>query len=168
MLNEDDKMLLKNEEVAKEFNQYFGHVTDSLDLYEWVCEGQDDVDNIVYKFRNHPSIIKIKERYKVKEKFSFILATTEEIKAIIRDLPTYKAAGGEIPVNVLKKSNFVFDELTICANYALINGKFPITLKNANFTPVDKKDDPTDKTNFDQLVFCPYYQKCLNGLFITN
>ena len=69
MLIENDKMLLKNEEVAKEFNQYFGHITDSLDSYEFpdvrVCEGQDDIDNIVYKFRNHPSIIKIKERYKV-------------------------------------------------------------------------------------------------------
>ena len=152
MLIENDKMLLKNEEVAKEFNQYFGHITDSLDLYEFpdvrVCEGRDDIDNIVYKFRNHPSIIKIKERYKVKENFSFRLATTEEIKAIIRDLPTNKAAGGEIPVNVLKKSNFSFDELTICVNYALINRKFPITLKNANVTPVHKKDDPTDKTNF--------------------
>ena len=69
MLIENDKMLLKNEEVAKEFNQYFGHITDSLDSYEFpdvrVCEGQDDIDNIIYKFRNHTSIIKIKERYKV-------------------------------------------------------------------------------------------------------
>ena len=45
-LIEKDKILLKNEEVAKEFNQYFGHITDSLDLYEIyyikVCEGPDD------------------------------------------------------------------------------------------------------------------------------
>ena len=27
-------MLLNNEEIAKEFNQYFGHITDSLNLYE--------------------------------------------------------------------------------------------------------------------------------------
>ena len=110
MLIENDKMLLKNEEVVNKFNQYFGHITNFLDLYEFpdvrVCEGRDDIDNIVYKFRNHPSIIKIKEQYKVKENFSFRLATTEEIKAIIRDLPTNKAAGGEIPVNILKKSIF--------------------------------------------------------------
>ena len=31
-LIENDKMLLKNEEVGKVFNQYFGHITDSLDL----------------------------------------------------------------------------------------------------------------------------------------
>ena len=92
--------------------------------------------------------MKIKERHKVKENFSFRLATAEEIKVIIKDLPTNKAASGEIPVNVLKKSIFFFDEPTSCVNYALINGKFPITLKNANVTPVHKKDDPTDKTNF--------------------
>ena len=89
----------------------------------------------------------------------FQLATTEEIKAIIRDLPTNKAAGSEIPVNVLKKSNFSFDELTICVNYALINGKFPITLKNANVTPVHKKDDPTDKTNFRPISVLPLLSK---------
>ena len=106
-------MLLNNEEVPKEFNQCFGHITDSLNLYESpevrVCGGLDDIDNIVYKFRNHPNIVEIKERYKVKGNFSFRLATTEEIKAIIRDRPMNKAAGGKIPVNILKESNFSFD-----------------------------------------------------------
>ena len=51
MLIENDKMLIKNKEVGKVFNQYFGHITDSLDLYgfpdEKVCEGLDDIDNIL-------------------------------------------------------------------------------------------------------------------------
>ena len=110
MLIENDKRLLKNEEVAQEFNQYFGHITNSLDLYEFpdenVCEGLNDIDNIVCKFRNHPSIVKIEERYKVKGNFSFRLTTTEQIKAIIRDIPTNKAVGGEIPENILK--NLIF------------------------------------------------------------
>ena len=100
-------MLLNNEEIGKEFNQNSGHITDSLNLYEFsdvkFYEGLDDIDNIVYKFKNHPSIVKIKERYKVKGNVSFRLAMTKEIKAIIRDLPTNKAAGGEIAVNILKK-----------------------------------------------------------------
>ena len=120
---------------------------------------KDDIDNIVYKFRNHSSIVKIKEQYKVKSNFSFRLATTEEIKVIIRDLPTNKVAGGEIPVNILKKSIFSFDELTKCVNYALTNGKFPITLKNANVTPVQKKDNPTDKTNFRSVSVLPLLSK---------
>ena len=96
---------------------------------EKVCEGLDGIDNIVCEFRNHPSIVKNKEEYKVNGNFSLRLATTEQIKTRIKDLPTNKAARGEIPVRILKKSNFPFDELTICVNYGLINGKFPITLK---------------------------------------
>ena len=114
---------------------------------------------MVYKFRNHPSIVKIKELYKVKGNFSFRLATTEKIKAIIRDLPTNKAASAEITVNILKKSDFSFDDLTICVNYALINGEFPITLKNAYVIPVHKKDDPTDKTNFRPVSVSPLLSK---------
>ena len=92
---------------------------------------------MTYKFWNHPSIVNIKEQYKVKGNFSFRL--TEEIKAIIKDLPTIKTAGGEIPVNILKKSNFSFNEFTICVNYSLINRKFPITLKMQMSHPYIKK-----------------------------
>ena len=59
----------------------------------------------------------------------------------------------------MKKSNFSFDELTKCVNYALTNGKFPITLKNANVTSVHKKDDPTDKTNFRPVSVLPLLSK---------
>ena len=59
----------------------------------------------------------------------------------------------------MKKSNFSFDELTICVSYALIHGKFPITFKNVNFTPVHKKDDPTDKRNFRPVTIFPLLSK---------
>ena len=61
MLIENYKTLQKNEEVAKEFNQYFGHIKDSLDLYKFpyakVCKELDDIDNIVCKIRNYPSVV---------------------------------------------------------------------------------------------------------------
>ena len=79
-----------------------------------------------------------------------------------------KAAGGEITVNVLKKSNFSFDELTICVNYALINGKFPVTLKNVNVTPVHKKDDPTDKTNFRPISVLPLLSKAFERVIYSQ
>ena len=65
----------------------------------------------------------------------------------------------------MKKSNFSFNELTICVNYALINRKFPITLKNANVTPVHKKDDPADKTNFRPIFFCVCVLLLLSKVF---
>ena len=41
----------------------------------------------------------------------------------------------------------------------MINGKFPITFKNANVTSVHKKDDPTDKTNFRPISVLPLLSK---------
>ena len=41
----------------------------------------------------------------------------------------------------------------------MINGKFPITLKNANVIPVHKKGDPTDKTNFRPVIVLPLLSK---------
>ena len=158
MLIKKDKMLLTNEEVAKEFNQYFGHINDSLDLYgsfyEKFWEELVHIDSIVCKFTNHQ---KIKEWCKFKGSFSSRLATTEEIKVIIRDLPTNKAAWG-------KSQSIYWRNL----NHALINGKFPSILKYVNVTTVHKKDNPTDKTNFRQFSVLPLLSKILNWLFKTN
>ena len=73
----------------------------------------------------------------------------------------------------MKKSYFSFNELTICVNHALINGKFPSILKNADIhkkcTPVHKKDDPSDKTilwpvSVLSLLFCLYLSVWTNYL----
>ena len=45
--------------------------------------------------------------------------------------------------------------VTICVNQTLIIENFPITLRNANVTPVHKNDDPTDKTNFRPVNVLP-------------
>ena len=92
------------------------------------------------KFKTHPSIVKIKKHFKINTTFSFSPTSKDEIVAIIKDLQNNKAAGGEIPLNILKKSNFTFDELTECVNCTLRNEKFPDSLKNAIISPVYKKD----------------------------
>ena len=50
----------------------------------------------------------------------------------------------------------------------MINGKFPITLKNANITPVHKKDDPTDKTNFSPISVLPLLSKVLERVIYNQ
>ena len=111
------------------------------------------------KFKTHPNIVKIKRRFKINTTFSFSLTSKDEIVAIIKDLQNNKAAGGEIPLNILKKSNFIFDKLTECVNYTLKNGKFPDSLKKATITPVYKKDDPTDKVNYRPVSVWPLLSK---------
>ena len=110
-----------------------------------------EIDNIVPKFKTHPSIVKIKKHFKINTTFSFSPTSKDEIVAIIKDLQNNKAAGGEIPLNFLKKSNFTFHKLTECINYTLKNGKFSDSLTMLLLPQFIKK--------MIQLVFCHYYLK---------
>ena len=84
---------------------------------------------IVSKFETLLNTVKIKKHFKTNTTFSFIPTSKDEIVAIIKDLQNNKATVGKIPLNILKKSNFTFDELTECVNYILKNGKFSDSLK---------------------------------------
>ena len=66
---------------------------------------------------------------------------------IIIIIPNNKATGGEIPLHILKQIGFTYQMLTDCINNALSRGIFPDSSKVANITPVDKKDEATDKEN---------------------
>ena len=73
-LNESGEILTENMKIVKTFNSYFKSVTDSLELFDWPLKSKvsyDKVQNIIKRFSNHPSIIKIKHKFKLKKKFSF-------------------------------------------------------------------------------------------------
>ena len=111
--------------MNQSLSNYFLKIVNSLDLYEFPSkpssEYADEIDNIVSKFKTHPSIVKINKHFKINTTFSFSPTSKDEIVAIIKDLQDNKATGGEISLNILKKSNFTFDKLTECVNYTLKN-----------------------------------------------
>ena len=63
----------------------------------------------------------------------------EEVKTVIRDMKNNKSVGGEIPIQILKESEFTFEILTNCINKSIETGCFPDSLKEANITPFLKK-----------------------------
>ena len=73
--------------MAKDFNQYFGHITNSLVTYEFPsekCERLHETENIAIKFNKHRSIMKIKKHCKFKKNVSSRLAIKEETKTKIK------------------------------------------------------------------------------------
>ena len=50
----------------------------------------DNINNIVCKFRNHPSIIKSKEKVQTNVKFSFTVKTPKNIEEKIMELDASK------------------------------------------------------------------------------
>ena len=71
-------------------------------------------------------------------------------------VPSDKATDREIPVDILRNSEFCFSELKKCTNKAFNENKFLGTLKLSDIVLVFKKLDPTDKT------------KCLKKLCMIN
>ena len=117
-------MTLDNESVSEKFNNYFSQIVNSPSR-EYV----DEIDSIVPKFETHLSIVEIKKHLKINTTFSFSPTSKDEIVAIIKDPQNNITSGGEIPLYILKKSNFTFDKLTECVNHTLKNGKSPDSLK---------------------------------------
>ena len=74
--------------------------------------------------------------------------TLEEVRLIIKDLKNNKAAGGDIPLKLLKECDFTHEKLTNCINNSLSEALFSDSLKRANITLVHKKNDPLDQQNY--------------------
>ena len=103
MLNEKDEVLLKNKKTADVLNSYFDSVTDSLDIFSWSTqtdnESIDALQNILKWSYNHPSLIKVKQIVNNEAKFSFQPVSVHTVKEVIEELPT----AAEIPIKILKE-----------------------------------------------------------------
>ena len=104
MLSENGELIMKNQDIANTFNDYFGSITENLNLFQWNEHNGEihskNVETIIEKFRNHPSCKIIKKHFKNHITFTFRHATAGEVKKVIHDLKNNKAAGGEIPVKI--------------------------------------------------------------------
>ena len=152
-----------NNKIAKtSFNSFFETVTDSLHLFSSsskvkVCD--DQVQGIILNFSNHPSILKIKEKFQLNKRFSFQHVSETTVRKVVKNLPSDKVSAGEIPIKILKESTFCFPELTNCINESLTNNKFRDALKLFDITPVFKKLDPSDKANYRPVSILPLVSK---------
>ena len=88
----------------------------------------------------------------------------DDVKTVIQDLENNKSVGGEIPIQILKESEFTFETLTNCINKSIETGYFPDSLKEANITPISEKDDPLDKSNYRSVSILPLISKLFKRL----
>ena len=117
------------------------------------------------KFENYPSIMKIKSKYAIQEKFSIKPVTVKDIENIIKNMPNDKASGGEIPLNILKQSRFTYKMLTNCINDAILGEDiFSDILKFGDITPVHKKDETTNKKNYRPISVLHLISKVLERI----
>ena len=86
-----ETLLVSSDEIAKTFNKHFAENVETLNTFEWASNNTDLLNDqltaIIKKFRNNPSIIKLKSKYNFPEKFSFKPVPVKSVESIIKNIP---------------------------------------------------------------------------------
>ena len=95
----NNRILSDDREICDIFNKFFVNVIPNLSIPEFTNSDNlhehvigDSVQSILYKYRNHPSIIKIKEKCESREKFVFSFISENEIRNLLRYLNARKSS----------------------------------------------------------------------------
>ena len=141
-LLDGDEIISEDAEVAEKFNKYFSNVVKNLNIagfethYTFNHEF-DYISNVIEKFKDHPSILKIKENVKIETKFHFSDVSESVIKKKISSLDkrkptTYK----NIPTKILVENcDIISPIITNVYNESKSKLEFPTLLKLADLTP---------------------------------
>ena len=153
-LLENNDIFEDDENVSNIFNNFFSNVVKSLDVKIecdfFIDEFDDPVTRAIRKYDAHPSILKIKENIIEVESFSFHSIDLESVVNEIASLCTSKATPKDsIPVQIIKDNYDIFAyKIFTDFNTSINDGSFPSNQKYADVSPVYKKGDKLDKSNY--------------------
>ena len=141
-----DKIWSENLEIAETFNAFFSNIVNEMnklgeELLTNADHTEDPVLRIIERFKKHPSVVAIFENHK-DSAFSFRHVSLDEITKEIKRLDVKKACQTtDIPTKVIKNNSDIFaDFFFFNLNNCIASSVFPSNLKNAEITPVHKKD----------------------------
>ena len=144
---ETEEIISEDKAIAEVFNKFFIDIVPNLkisidnDFDTSFIPTEGLVQNAISKYRNHPSVLIIKEKNNMSGKFSFSLVQYDDILKKVRNLDTAKASKQtDIPTKILKHNSEYFAEYFYDnINYCTENSNFPSVLKSADVTPAYKK-----------------------------
>ena len=177
ILVENNEIITDDKNNAEVMNDYFVNVTKTLDIPEFTTENLpievgciDPIDEIIYAYSKHPSILRINEIVKSNDQFYFENVTHTQIEKGILELNPKKATGADdIPARIIKDSFAILTPpLTKLFNISVEESLFPSNLKNANVTPLYKKDDSTKKENYRPISILPSISKIFERLMFQQ
>ena len=86
----------------------------------------------------------------IQQNFSFQPVSFKDAEIVIKNITSNKVSEGNIPIHILKQSEFTYQILTDCINDAINKGVFPVSLKIANITRAPKGTSRLVRITTDQ------------------
>ena len=157
-----NKLITNSSTLANLCNNYFISITNTSKL-------KQSLPKLLINYSDHMSIKKIKETYKIAEKFHLKEVLFEEVKKFIKSLNNKKSSISScIPVEVLIGSvDICLPIFTDIVNSSIRKDTFPEELKLVEVTPLFKKNDPFDKVNY-RPVSLPWQVSKVYKIIIFN
>ena len=121
--------------------------------------------------KNHPSINAITKRMKNLGNFNFrfTFISHDDVVKELNKLKSKKASQKtDIPVKIVKENVDISHFLYHNFNNSLSCSTFPTGMKYADVTPIHKKDDKTDKTNYRPMSILPNLSKVYERLMYNQ
>ena len=122
---------------------------------------QNPIIAAIEKYKRHPCILKIRKHIRVENYFDFKHLDDKKMAEVPKDLNAKKAKQeDDIPIKLIKENIELFSSvLSRIFNFYIDKTSFPNSLKQADMTPVHKKDNTNDKDNHRQVSILPSLSK---------
>ena len=168
ILIEGDNIFSEDKEIAEKLNSFFINAVNNLHIEGFDTnafinnEDSSFIINLKNKFKNHPSILKIKENIKIAPNttFSFNTMDLNDVKHKINNLNEKTTPLDDIPAKILKTSCDVVSPYITEIYRTSSQGKgFPDLLKEADVTPIHKKGERSQKDNYRPVSILPTISK---------
>ena len=119
--------------------------------------------DVNYDPLQHPSIVEIKREMEIESEKSFVFqkVTEQNVEKIVNNINIKKATGVDgIPAKVVKNcKEAIIPNLTLLINLSVENCIFPDRLKQAQVTPLHRKNNPLEKSNYRPVSVLPIFSK---------
>lgn len=162
-INFEGKLISDRQEIANAFNQYFLTIAKNINTkLNELSPGNSDITTplsyLVQSFKNHFP------------KFTLKSVSTKEIENIIKSFKPKNSSGYDGVSNKLIKisSPFISSPLTHICNKSLSSGTFPDRMKYAVVTPIFKKGDKHELSNYRPISILSSFSKVLEKVMYNQ
>ena len=166
-LLEGEEIISNDKEIAEIFNDHFANIVDNLNVQGFMTSDfsynheHNYITNIIDKFKNHPSISKIKKIVKIDQPFKFLPVHVSVICDKIESLDKRKPTTyNNIPTRLLVENRDIISPfIAEMYNESNRTSNFPNQLKLADVTPAHKKNERIIKGNYRNVSILPPVSK---------